>query len=460
MIRSLVEGLGIPAEVLLRKAGGKLDPNSPALQARRFPIAQMLKRGWFPGFNGTLAEAKEQLEDLIASFVGTIGVGISVIIVTNGFSKQVQIIVNSKPVSIHFSNHFTLLRKLLSIADACLLVSPFLYENFSPLVQNLNLNELSIELISTCAPKGEDQLQKPFALRSFGREFNAATGNWPTIGLDQSLHSKIYLFSVADKPFAGVVTSANLTMSGLVRNHETGILITAEKELIELGEIARSGLDYVSLSEYQIEKLCSVVELAEPNRKFKGDREIGLTAILNLYGTPSGGNRSTKLRDNAKYFIKISGVKDEPILPVDRKPFNVPHGQLAFAKRPVNINLGDCLLEVAVGGKCFLSYYSCASAVYERTDEEKRNDPNHKRWPFYIYANNLSLHYGAVWFDKPIYYDAVVKEFKTTQPKVHVTSAGKDAFVGAMQMGHSYIPVTKAFGEFVRQRIDAFPAST
>lgn len=74
MIRNLVEGLGIPAEVMLRKPGAKLDPNSPALQAQRFPIAQMLKRGWFPGFNGTLTDAKEQLEDLLASFVGPIGI--------------------------------------------------------------------------------------------------------------------------------------------------------------------------------------------------------------------------------------------------------------------------------------------------------------------------------------------------------------------------------------------------
>ncbi len=74
MIRNLVEGLGIPAEVMLRKLGAKLDANSPALQGHRFPVAQILKRGWFTGFHGTLAEAKEQLEDLLASFAGPLGV--------------------------------------------------------------------------------------------------------------------------------------------------------------------------------------------------------------------------------------------------------------------------------------------------------------------------------------------------------------------------------------------------
>lgn len=74
MIRRLVEGLGIPAEVLLGKPEAKLDPNSPALEGKHFPIAEMLKRGWFTNFRGPLAEAKEQQEDLLADFTGPLGV--------------------------------------------------------------------------------------------------------------------------------------------------------------------------------------------------------------------------------------------------------------------------------------------------------------------------------------------------------------------------------------------------
>lgn len=74
MIRNLVTGLGIPAEVLLQKPGAKLEPTSPFLQGHRFPVAQMIKRGWFPGFHGTVAEAKEQWEDLLPSFARPLGV--------------------------------------------------------------------------------------------------------------------------------------------------------------------------------------------------------------------------------------------------------------------------------------------------------------------------------------------------------------------------------------------------
>lgn len=73
MIRNLVQGLGIPAEVLIGKPGAKLPSDAALQQGRHFPIAEMVKRGWFAGFQGTLAEAKNQLEDLLNRFVGSLG---------------------------------------------------------------------------------------------------------------------------------------------------------------------------------------------------------------------------------------------------------------------------------------------------------------------------------------------------------------------------------------------------
>jgi len=74
MIRNLVTGLEIPAEVLLQKSGAKLDTKSPVLQGHRFPLAEMLKRGWFAGFHGTLNETREQMEDLLAAFASPLGI--------------------------------------------------------------------------------------------------------------------------------------------------------------------------------------------------------------------------------------------------------------------------------------------------------------------------------------------------------------------------------------------------
>ena len=68
MIRNLVKGLGIPAEVLIGKPGAKLKPESEVAEFCKYPIAVMVQRGYFPDFSGTVAEAKHQLEDLFDRF--------------------------------------------------------------------------------------------------------------------------------------------------------------------------------------------------------------------------------------------------------------------------------------------------------------------------------------------------------------------------------------------------------
>jgi HTH-type transcriptional regulator/antitoxin HigA len=73
MIRNLVNHLGIPAEALLQEPGATLPPGTVYQQCKNFPIGEMFKRGWFPSFTGTLAEAKNQLEDLLHGFVGALG---------------------------------------------------------------------------------------------------------------------------------------------------------------------------------------------------------------------------------------------------------------------------------------------------------------------------------------------------------------------------------------------------
>jgi HTH-type transcriptional regulator/antitoxin HigA len=68
MIRKLHTGLGIPAEVLLRQPGARLEPSSLTELTKGFPVAEMLKRGWFEGFCGSLAELKAQIEDVMERF--------------------------------------------------------------------------------------------------------------------------------------------------------------------------------------------------------------------------------------------------------------------------------------------------------------------------------------------------------------------------------------------------------
>lgn len=69
MIRSLHEGLGIPAEALL----GQRDPallEAPAFDWMEFPVAEMLKRGWI---TANSRELKSRGEELIRQFLAPLG---------------------------------------------------------------------------------------------------------------------------------------------------------------------------------------------------------------------------------------------------------------------------------------------------------------------------------------------------------------------------------------------------
>lgn len=73
MIRKLHEGLGIPADVLLKEPGAQIIPATEGIEWDRFPLAEMLKRNWFQNFHGTVAEAKKQSCELLTNWAGAFG---------------------------------------------------------------------------------------------------------------------------------------------------------------------------------------------------------------------------------------------------------------------------------------------------------------------------------------------------------------------------------------------------
>ena len=70
MIRKLHQELGIPADVLLAKTDDAVDlSEAPSYDPAKFPIKEMISRGYFEGFRGTLREARDNAEELIRSFM-------------------------------------------------------------------------------------------------------------------------------------------------------------------------------------------------------------------------------------------------------------------------------------------------------------------------------------------------------------------------------------------------------
>ena len=379
------------------------------------------------------------------------------VVISNITGLSNNIIIDNIIIPESISNHGELVSFLIEKSDFVSITSPFIMQDFEDFFSSIDIRNIKFELITSCAPKGNEQLSKPFQIKNFAETIYNRTNKWPKIHLNQKLHSKIYIFYKNNHNFCTVVTSANFTKSGLVHNHETGLLVTDKELLAVLEYESKNSLEYVDLADFQINKLCETVEIKMNNTKRLGKQEdidIGLENIIEKFCTPSAGNREVLLREGAKFFISVLGVKDRPLLPEHKRKFNSPHTDLGFAKEPKGMRLGDCLLEVAVGGKCFLSYYSVASQVYERTAEEKKENPDYIRWPYYVLANNLSLNYGEKWYENPIYYNDIIKDFKEKHPSLHVTPSGKDSINGAIGFGSSYFRITDEFATFVKEIID------
>ncbi len=65
MIRALHKGLGIPADVLIQEPGKALSPVYEGVNWRDFPLSEMIKRHWFPGFKGRVNDLCERAEEVL-----------------------------------------------------------------------------------------------------------------------------------------------------------------------------------------------------------------------------------------------------------------------------------------------------------------------------------------------------------------------------------------------------------
>src|ERR1700730_17284887 len=65
MARALHANLGIPADVLLQQPGGELPSALEGTEWHRFPLAEMVKRGWIEKRRNLVSHAEEIMRDLI-----------------------------------------------------------------------------------------------------------------------------------------------------------------------------------------------------------------------------------------------------------------------------------------------------------------------------------------------------------------------------------------------------------
>lgn len=71
MIRRLNQGLGIPADILIEdvETDSAVVDQSPEMDFSRFPLKEMLERGYFGEFEGNVQRVKEYAEELVRKFM-------------------------------------------------------------------------------------------------------------------------------------------------------------------------------------------------------------------------------------------------------------------------------------------------------------------------------------------------------------------------------------------------------
>ncbi len=363
------------------------------------------------------------------------------------------------------SSHADQIAQLLQSADEVVFVSPFLFGDFGPWLNDLDLQDLKrFTLITTIAPKGEDQLKKPASLLSLYEELNQ---RWSTleliIQLDNQLHGKVYLFKKDGVFTDGIISSANLTHSGLKGNHEWGIHVQDPKFLTDLYEEIKLAVEYPYIS---LDLLKKLEVFADRHKSVHPDKieypDIDAALLKALANAPKSRDLEQQLDLDKvqKIFLKPWGTKDYPVLKKDQRPFGDQQGVLEFPKgKPKDVGKEDLVITFGTGSRCILSIYQVLSIPQERSAELQERDENARRWPWFVFGHNYTTLFGNSWWEHEVTIDMLRNDFLRTHTGKKVTEAGSDS-LGALQFGAGRLRITKEFGQFIVNKVMAIEQGT
>lgn len=355
-------------------------------------------------------------------------------------------------------SHSGLMESLLEQADEVIFVSPFLFDDFEPWLDSLDLKKLrQFKLITTIVPKGSDQLKKPAALLSL---YDGLNKRWPTLELivqiDNKLHGKVYLFKKDGVFTDGVISSANLTRSGLNSNHEWGVHTKNSAFLTNLYNEITTTVEYPLIPVDLLRKLALFADQYKrehPNEPEQNDIDASLLKALARAPKSKNLEKEIDWEKVRNIFFKPWGTKDLPVLKKDRRLFGDQQGVLEFPKgRPNDIGTEDLVITFGTGSRCVLSVYQVLSYPEERSEELQKRDENARRWPWFVYGHNYTTMFGNSWWEHDITIDVLRDEFLAAYPGKAITEAGSDS-LGSLQFGAGRLRITKEFGWFVVDKI-------
>ena len=356
--------------------------------------------------------------------------------------------------------HMSYLIELSQGASEILLVSPFLFEDFSKLFDKISLAETNaIELITTLSRKGDDQLKKPQQLTSFIENVKRASHDTVCkIHINNDLHGKIYIFKYPNGDEKGILSSANLTYSGLKRNHEWGLLVQDQGILKQLREEVMGAIRHKNISHELITgKMLKTVTLFVKNIPEQEKPKYPLRDLIKLLEeyapneTESGG-LSLDLAAAKEVFLKPIGHTEQKIRVEDKQKFGNLK-ELRFSKKePKNIRRKDVFISFATGSRLILCIHTALTGVEKSSKEMQAIDPVKARWPWFITGDNHVPKFSDRWWESNITIDQLREDYLNRYPKKAIAASGSQSF-GTFNFSADRLKITKDFAEFICQKI-------
>lgn len=271
--------------------------------------------------------------------------------------------------NISIANHSSVFFSLCKNADEIVMASPFCYPNFAEFANSIKAAGTVGRIVFITTAKNDEIVGKIDSLLSFRKEMERIGVQWE-LRKDDHLHGKIYIFKNGGQPFAGIITSANLTHRGMEENHEWGVQIDDVQMLRGLeAQIIACAKDALSAS--QLDEIKDRVKDAYPMGVQKPKPAmVVIDDIVLGYKVPKG----------TRIFIKPIGVSGEPSPTGDQSIKT----DLYFSKRrPRAVRVDDILITYAVGNRHIIGAYKVIS-------EPQWDGNGNPRWPWYVKSECLT----------------------------------------------------------------------
>lgn len=336
-------------------------------------------------------------------------------------------------------NHLMTIKSISQDCDEMIFVSPFLFNDFNDFFDEIIHDGIKkVTLLTTLKNDIEDVFNKNNSLVSFVDCLTDKKINWK-LHINNKLHGKIYLFKKDNEPYYAIITSANLTDSGMKRNIEWGCLVDDKILLSTIENQITSSIDYTLSSEDSIIKLMLEAEkYSKEYEKIKNSKNNIKCKIDEIFERHLG----ITPEENINYFIKPIGHTEHKIWDGDFSK----EDELYFSKRRPNaVNIGDILICYAVGPAKLLSYFKVLS-------EPKHTGNDKDRWPWYVKTQNLSPEFGKVWYNYELTLSMLQEAFLNEYPNEPVSYIGGKT-LGALQWGADKIRLNDKFGKYLIEQI-------